>query len=177
MGEDNSKRDVNTQLLLEESLKAVLPLSRPKLEKAASTAILLRPQHIDLTDSSADPCSEAFWLQYRQSQCAQAQERVRGADGQPTEVYVAAQKALDKAQEELAKEVTDARRNRRQLLTQVRDADSERAGFHKCVWHGGSSVGQEGRSCLVAEGLSPNTSSHVFRGCHYQSGSGSRQSA
>jgi len=130
----------------------VLPLSRPKLDKAASTAILLRPQRIDLTDSSADPCSEAFWLQYRQSQCAEAQERVRAADGQPTEVYVAAQKALDKAQEELAKEVTDARRNRRQLLTQVCDGDTEHAGFSTVYGMAGVVAGKKGDNAWWLKG-------------------------
>jgi len=119
MGADNSRRDVNTQLLLNEALWAVVALARPKLDKAASNTIVMRPQHIDLSDDKAYPCSDTYWLQLRQQRVAQAQVRVREAAGQSTEEYVAAQQVLDKAEEELSVEVSAARRKRRQLLTQV----------------------------------------------------------
>ena len=118
-GNDNGKRDINIQMLLEATLKSVLTLARPKLDKQAAAAIMSRPQDLELSSDLADPCSDLYWLHYRQQRCTEAADRVKEADAEGPEAYVAAQSELDKAQAELHKEVSQARMKRRQLLVQV----------------------------------------------------------
>lgn len=121
-GDDSSKRDVDTQLLLEAGLKDVVALARPKLDKAASAAIIARPQLMELASDQADPCSDLRALRSRQQRCTEAADRVEEAAAEGPEAYLAAQTRLDAAQLELHTEVSDARMKRRQLLVQVRRA-------------------------------------------------------
>lgn len=124
--EDPAKPDVNTQMLLAETLGAVAALARPKLPKDAVAAIKARPHQLELaTDVKADPCADLAELRREEQQAAlgaaqAAAEGVKAAEGQGPEALAAARGALADAQAQVQAVVLDPRKRRRQLYQQVR---------------------------------------------------------
>lgn len=120
---DPTKPDVNTQMLLAETLGAVAALASPKLPKDSVAAIKARPHQLDLTSVPADPCSDLFELRQRDQALLDAAkaaaDRVREAEGQGDEVVAAAKQELADAQRQVQVEVLEPRKRRRQLYQQV----------------------------------------------------------
>jgi hypothetical protein len=118
-----TKPDVNTQMLLAETLGAVAALARPKLSKDTVAAIQARPHQLDLTAVHADPCSDLFELRQRDQAlldaATAAAERTMGAQGRGGEVLDAAKQELAEAQRQVQVDVLEPRRRRRQLYQQV----------------------------------------------------------
>jgi hypothetical protein len=124
--DDPCKPDVNTQMLLAETLGAVAALARPKLPKDRIAAIRARPHQMDLsTDVKADPCSDLSELRRDEQQTVlaavqAAAEDVRAAEGQGgPEALAAARGVLADAQAQVQAVVLDPRKRRRQLYQQV----------------------------------------------------------
>lgn len=124
--DDSTKPDVNTQMLLVETLGAVAALARPKLPKDAVAAIKARPHQLDLaTDAKADPCADLSELRREEQQtvlgAAQAAaDGVKAAEGQGPEALAAAKGVLADARAQVKAVVLDPRKRRRQLYQQVR---------------------------------------------------------
>jgi hypothetical protein len=121
---DHTKRDVNLQMLLAETLAAVVALCRPKLPKPARAAVAARPEQMELTDAAADPCCDLSESQKQLDQrCLDAvqlaEQQLQQAKAQGPQAVVAAERAVAEAKQQLVQEVLDPRRARRQLLLQV----------------------------------------------------------
>jgi hypothetical protein len=121
--EDHTKLDVNTQMLLSETLGSVAALARPKFSKDTVAAIKARPHRLDLTHPAADPCLDLFGLQQRDQELLDAAQaaaaRVKEASREGPEAQAAAEAAAAEAQQQVQVEVLEPRMRRRQLCTQV----------------------------------------------------------
>lgn len=125
-------------MLLSETLAAVLSLAHPKLDDAASAAIVARPPQTDLSDIKADPCSDLFAREREQPyiDAVKAAARLQaakqdsgssgsggvgggGAGASVVEEVEAAQFELQEAERALQEHVLKPRERRRQLLIQV----------------------------------------------------------
>lgn len=120
--EDHTKLDVNTQMLLSETLGAVVALARPKLSKDTVAAVKARPHLLEPTDPAADPCLDLFGLLQRDQEYldAAAAARVKEASKDGPQAQAAAEAAAAEAQQQVQADVLEPRMRRRQLCTQVR---------------------------------------------------------
>jgi hypothetical protein len=118
------KLDVNTKMLLSETLGAVVALARPKLSKETVAAIKARPHDLQLTDRDADPCLDLSELRKTNqaflTAAKAAADLVKEASKEGPEAQAAAEAAAAEAQQKVQDEVLVPRMRRRQLCTKVR---------------------------------------------------------